>query len=148
MDTQEQSVTAAKLLRAVIAKSFVEVVLVCVVASLAAFSTFSPQLRGAIDVADQTRIAGWVNDPWSPEQSLEVQLFIDGKFVASQLADQPRADLVTAGVTTGPNHGYSFQLQQFNVSSGKHSAQVYAVREAAGASKILIPIVASPVTFP
>lgn len=148
MDTQEQSVTAAKLLRAVIAKSFVEVVLVCVVASLAAFSTFSPQLRGAIDVADQTRIAGWVNDPWSPEQSLEVQLFIDGKFVASQLADHTREDLVTAGVTKRPNHGYSFQLQQFNVSSGKHSAQVYAVREAAGANKILIPVVASPITFP
>lgn len=148
METQEQSVTAAKLLRAVIAKSFVEVILVCVVATLAAFSTFSPQLRGAIDVADQTRIAGWVNDPWSPEQSLEVQLFIDGKFVASQLADHAREDLVTAGVTTRPNHGYSFQLRQFNVPSGKHTAQVYAVREAAGASKILIPIVASPVTFP
>ncbi len=148
METQEESVTAAKLLRAVIAKSFVEVILVCVVASLAAFSTFSPQLRGAIDVADQTRIAGWVNDPWLPEQSLEVQLFIDGNFVASQLADRHREDLVTAGVTTRPNHGFSFDLQQFNVQSGKHSAQVYAVREAAGASKILIPVVASPVTFP
>lgn len=148
METQQQSEMAAKLLRAVIAKSFVEVILVCVVASLAAFTTFSPQLRGAIDVADQTHIAGWVNDPWLPEQSLEVQLFIDGKFVASQLANLTREDLVTAGVTSHPNHGYSFQLQQFNVPGGKHSAQVYAVREAAGASKILIPITASPVTFP
>ncbi len=148
METQEESLKAAKLLRAVIAKSFVEVILVCVVASLAAFSTFSPQLRGAIDVADQTRIAGWVHDPWLPDRSLEVQLFIDGKFVANQMADQHREDLVTAGVTTRPNHGFSFELQGFNVTSGKHSAQVYAVREAAGASKILIPIVASPVTFP
>ena len=148
METQEENLKAAKLLRAVIVKSFVEVILVCVVVSLAAFSTFSPQLRGAIDVADQTRIAGWVNDPWSPTRSLEVQLFIDGKFIASQLADQPRADLVSAGVTTGPNHGFNFRLEQFNISSGKHSAQVYAVREAAGSSKILIPVTASPMTFP
>lgn len=139
---------ATKLLRAIIAKSFVEVVLVCVVASLAAFSTFSPQLRGAIDVADQARVAGWVNDPRSPEKSLEVQLFIDGKFVASKLADAPRDDLVKAEVTTRPNHGFDFEVGQLNLSPGKHSAQVYAVREAAGESKILLPISALPVTFP
>lgn len=139
---------ATKLLRAIIAKSFVEVVLVCVVASLAAFSTFSPQLRGAIDVADQARVAGWVNDPRSPEKSLEIQLFIDGKFVASKLADAPRGDLVKAKVTTRPNHGFDFEVGQLNLSPGKHSAQVYAVREAAGESKILLPISALPVTFP
>lgn len=139
---------ATKLIRAIIAKSFVEVVLVCVVASLAAFSTFSPQLRGAIDVADQARVAGWVNDPRSPEKSLEVQLFIDGKFVASKQADAPRDDLVKAEVTTRPNHGFDFEVGQLNLSPGKHSAQVYAVREAAGESKILLPISALPVTFP
>ncbi|HQR35959.1 MAG TPA: hypothetical protein PLK30_24765 [Blastocatellia bacterium] len=151
MEPQEQASIASKLLNAVLLKSFAEVLLVCVVASLAAFSTFSPQLRGAIDVADQTRIAGWVNDPRSSDRSLEVQLFIDGKFVASKLADAPREDLVKAGVTSRPNHGFSFdlmQLGQVNLSPGKHSAQVYAVREAAGESKILLPISTSPVTFP
>lgn len=134
--------TATKLLRAIIGKSFVEVALVCVVASLAAFTTFSPQLRGAIDVADQTRVAGWVNDPRLPETALEVQLFIDGKFIASRLADDRRDDLVSAGVTTSPNHGFSFDLESFKLPAGEHSAQVFAVRDAAGASKILLPVTA------
>lgn len=139
--------TATKLLRVIIGKSFVEVALVCVVASLAAFTTFSPQLRGAIDLADQTRVAGWVNDPRLPETALEVQLFIDGKFIASRLADDRRDDLVSAGATTRPNHGFSFALEQFKFSAGEHSAQVFAVRDAAGASKILLPVTAAPKNF-
>src|SRR5690242_18233381 len=81
----------SRLLKAVVAKSFLEILVFCVVATLAAFSTFSPQLRGAIDVADQTRVAGWVVDPGSPDEALEVQLFIDEKLIASKHADEKRS---------------------------------------------------------
>lgn len=138
---------ATKLLRAIIGKAFVEIALVCVVATLAAFTTFSPQLRGAIDVADQSRVAGWAHDPQTPDMPLEVQLFIDGKFLASKLADELRDDLVKAGATSRPNHGYSFSIEGMNLSTGDHSAQVYAVRNAAGSSKILLPITSSPRKF-
>ncbi len=134
-------------MRAVIAKSFVEIVLVCLVATLAGFSTFSPQLRGAIDVADQTRIAGWVHNPQSPAQSIEVQLFIDGNFIATDRADQQRDDLVRTGATTQPNHGFNISIESLNLPNGEHQAQVYAVREASGANKILLPITAAPHTF-
>jgi hypothetical protein len=146
METQKQSSMASKLLRAVIAKSFLEVILVCLVATLAGFSTFSPQLRGAIDVADQTRVAGWVHDPQSPASALEVQLFIDGKFAAAKLADEKRDDLVRAGVTLQANYGFNFALESLNLPDGEHYAQVYAVR-AAGANKTLLPITAAPPTF-
>lgn len=146
MEPQKQSSMASKLLRAVIAKSFVEVILVCVVATLAAFTTFSPQLRGAIDVADSTRVAGWVHDPQTPAEVLEVQLFIDGKFAAAELADDARNDLVEAGVTSQANHGFNFALNLLNLPAGKHSAQVYAVR-AAGANKTLLPITTNPPSF-
>lgn len=142
-----QNSLATNLLRAIIAKSFVEVILVCVVVSLAAFSTFSPQLRGAIDVADQSQISGWVNDPRLSDTALEVQLFIDGKFIASRLADDQREDLVSAGATTRPNHGFSFALEPFKLPAGEHSAQVFAVRDATGTSKILLPVTAEPRTF-
>lgn len=142
-----QSSAATKLLRAILAKSFAEVILVCVVVSLAAFTTFSPQLRGAIDVADQNQIAGWVNDPRLPELSLEVQLFVDGQFVASQMANFPREDLVAAKVTETAQHGFRFELQPLNLPVGNRSAQVFAVRAAAGKSKILLPVTAEPRTF-
>ena len=136
----------SKLLKAVVAKSFVEIILVCAVATLAAFSTFSPRLRGAIDVVDQTRVAGWAVAPETPEVALEVQLFIDEKLVASKLADEGRSDLANSGVTSNPNHGFSFDLTLIDLAPGRHTAQVYALRPA-GANKILLPISRSPRVF-
>jgi hypothetical protein len=147
MKIPSDSSIASRLLRAVIAKSFIEIALVCAVATLAAFSTFSPQLRGAIDVADRTRIAGWVHDPLSPDEMLEVQLFIDGQLASSGRAGDRRDDLVEAGVTAGPNHGFSFEVSTLRLSPGIHTAQVYALRQAAGATKMLLPISKQPVAF-
>ena len=137
----------SRLLKAVVAKSFVEIILVCAVATLAAFSTFSPRLRGAIDVADQTRVAGWALAPETPDVALEVQLFIDEKLVASKLAGEERRDLVSSGITSNPNHGFSFDLTRINTAPGRHTAQVYALRPAAGATKVLLPVSRPPRVF-
>jgi len=147
MPSQVDSSVPTRLLKAVAAKTFIEILLVCVVATLAAFSTFSPQLRGAIDVADQSRVAGWAYDPQSPEGAIEVQLFIDGKLAASKFADEKRNDLVESGVTPKPDHGFSFDLKMINLAPGRHTAQVYALRPAAGANKILLPITQQPSGF-
>ena len=138
---------ATRLLRAVIAKSFVEIALICVAATLAAFSNFSPLLRGAIDVADQTRIAGWAHDPLAPKETVEVQLFIDGRFVAMQRANERRDDLVLTGATRQPQHGFSFPLNELHLPPGVHTAQVYAVRDAGTAHKMLLPLARSQATF-
>lgn len=144
---QPDSSVPSRLLKAVVAKSFVEIILVCVVATLAAFSTFSPQLRGAIDVADQTRVAGWAYDPESPGVALEVQLFIDEKLVASKIANERRVDLVESGAASNPDHGFSFDLRPLKLAPGRHTAQVYALRQAAGANKILLPVAKQPGVF-
>ncbi|MGH9768867.1 MAG: hypothetical protein ACREAB_15655, partial [Blastocatellia bacterium] len=117
------------------------------VATLAAFSTFSPQLRGAIDVADQTRVAGWAYDPRAPEEALEVQLFIDDKLAASKLAGETRIDLVESGAASKPDHGFNFDLTPINLAPGRHTAQIYALRRAAGENKILLPIAEQPSVF-
>lgn len=135
---------ATRLLRAVLAKSFLEVALVCVVATLAAFSSFSPILRGAIDVADRNRIAGWAHDPFAPGEAIEVQLFIDGKFVAAKQAGERRDDLVETGAASKPNHGFTFTLESFNLGSGSHTAQVYALRDGVGANRTLTPLAKKP----
>src|SRR5262245_5832103 len=137
----------SRLLKAVAAKSFIEIILVCAIATLAAFSTFSPRLRGAIDVADQTRVAGWAVAPEAPEVALEVQLFIDEKLAASKLADEERIDLVRSGVASNPDHGFNFDLTQINLNPCRHTAQVYALRHSAGAAKILLPISRPPRVF-
>ena len=146
MTAESTQPVASRLLRAVLAKSFLEILLVCAVATLAAFSNFSPMLRGVIDIADERRVAGWVHDPFFPEQAIEVQLFIDGRFVATRLADDRRDDLVEAGVTKIANHGFTFPLDSFNLSKGAHTIQIYALRETSGPNKSLIPISKTPRT--
>ena len=96
MASKSDERTATRLLRSVIVKTILEFILICIAVSFAAFSNFNPQLRGAVDVADQTRVAGWAYDPQTPEEGIEVQLFIDGQFAAARQA----LGISSAGVVT------------------------------------------------
>ncbi len=131
-----------RLLRAVVAKTAVELALLCLIATVAAFWNFSPLLRGAVDVVDRTRVAGWAYDPQAPSEAVEVQIFIDGKFVRSSVAGAARPDLVAAGAAEGPDHGFSVPID--DLEPGLHAIQVYAVRRGPGNSKILAPLSRSP----
>jgi hypothetical protein len=136
-----------RLLKAIVAKSFIEIFLVCAVATFAAFTTFSPRLRGAVEVANQTRVTGWVLAPEAPEIVIEVQLFVDEKLLASKLADERRMDLLRFGLAPTPNHGFNFDLTRARLAPGLHTAQVYALRQTSGANKILSPIAKQPLVF-
>jgi hypothetical protein len=46
-----------------------------------------------IDIASGEEAAGWAFNSAAPEGPVEVQLFVDGRFFASQLADAPRPRL-------------------------------------------------------
>lgn len=145
--TQPADNLATRLLRAVLVKAGLEISFVCVIATLAAFHHASPLLRGAVDAADQTHVAGWAYDPLTPKETLDAQLFIDGQFIAAQRADQPRPDLVRAGATPTATHGFRFELSGVSLPPGLHTAQVYAVRNAAGKTKSLIPLAKEPFVF-
>jgi hypothetical protein len=138
---------ATKRLYAVALKAFLDILFICVVVTYTAFRNYSPLLRGAIDEANQQHVAGWAHDPLAPTESLEVQLFIDGAFIAARRANERRDDLVRAGATRLPLHGYRFDLAQIRLTSGPHTAQVYAVRAAGGGSQMLLPLSRKPLAF-
>jgi hypothetical protein len=138
---------ATKLLRAVLTKTGLELGFVCVIATVAAFYNSSPLLRGAIDEANQTHVAGWAYDPLTPNATVEVQLFIDDRFARTLRANFPRPDLVKADITKAAGHGFDFDLKGIELTAGKHTAQVYALRKAAGKNKALIPLSQSPMAF-
>lgn len=138
---------ASRLLKAVSIKTLIEIIFVCVVVSFAASRTFHPFLRGALDMVNSARVAGWACDRTVLDEPLEVQLFVDGAFVAATRAVEVRNDLVAAGATAGPEHGFSFALKAANLAPGVHYAQVYAVRPSIGSALTLIPISKRSVRF-
>jgi hypothetical protein len=143
----EQQRSATSLLKAIIVKAGLEILLVCVAVSLAAFSHVNPPLRGAIDVADSERVAGWAYDPREPGAKLEVQLFIDGRFVASRTADERREDLVKRGAADDALHGFTFPVPPLGVAPGRHTYQVFAVRAGGGSNRVLLSLTREPQAF-
>ena len=140
MQETSPQIAATKMLKALIAKAGIEIFVVMAAISFAAYSHLNPPIRGAIDVADSTRIAGWAYDPRAPEDRLEVQLFMDGKFVAEKVADELRDDLVSAGAATNSRHGFSFIVPELKLMNGVHSVNVYALRSGGGGNKSLLSI--------
>ncbi len=146
MDNQGESLLiASRLTKGVLVKASIELVLVCLLVSWAAYSNLHPSVRGVIDSVAHDRITGWAYDPDSKERPVEVHLYIDERFVASQLADQERADLVTARVAAGPNYGFYFTPP--TLTPGRHAIQVYVVRDSFKRGKILLPLARNAVTL-
>ena len=129
-----------RLLTAVLAKSFIEILLVCAVATMAAVAYFNPALRGDIELVSANHIAGWAYDPRMPDRQLEVQLFVDHRFVAAVRAEIARDDLVSAGKIRDRFHGFDFALPDKQFSRGRHRAQVYVVHKTPGDVRTLLPI--------
>jgi phosphoglycerate-specific signal transduction histidine kinase len=135
---------ATKLLRAVIIKTILEIIVVCGLVAFAAWRHFNPQLRGAIDVTEPQRIAGWALDGQYPEEKIEVQLFVDGHFVSVKKADERREDLQQAKVSTHPFHGFSFSLREMELTAGNHEVQVYAISADSEKFKVMRPLSSRP----
>ena len=113
-----------KVVHALIAKSLAETILVGTLAVAFYLSAFPPTFHGWGE-AWPHGIAGWVVNQAEPWERVEVQLFIDGKFVADSVASQSRPDVVVAGWARDEWHGYSFAAPP--LSAGPHEARVYAL---------------------
>jgi hypothetical protein len=126
-----------RLLKGVATKLVVDLVFVCVIVSLTAFSQSSPLVRGRVDVVEAGRVAGWVFDPRSPDADVEVQLFVDGRLALAKAANEFRPDLTEAGVSKNPNHGFTFALTELNLPAGSHKMEVFVVRPGIAGGKVL-----------
>ena len=114
----------ARLTNFLIAKSFIEILLVLGLAIGFYLNAFSPYFRGTLDEADATRVAGWALNRADPATRVEMQLYLNGRFIASRIADQPRPDLVRAGVARDERYGFVFELPP--LPPGEYEARVYA----------------------
>ncbi|MCA1558473.1 MAG: hypothetical protein LC731_08040 [Acidobacteria bacterium] len=114
----------ARLAQLLIAKSIVEALFLAVVAVGFYYTSFSPHFRGWSDVADARRVAGWAFNEAAPNEPVEVQVYIDGRFAGNALANRPRPDVLKAGRSTTELCG--FELETPPLSPGdRHSRLLF-----------------------
>lgn len=132
-----------KLVHALVLKSLAETILVTTLAVAFYFSAFPPYFHGWGEAAPHA-ISGWVINQRVPWQRVEVQLFIDGRFVATAVANRPRPDVVNSGWGSDEWHGYEFPAPA--VPLGFHEARVYALHSSSEGIRTLQQV-GDPIQF-
>ena len=134
-----------KLLQFLIAKSVIEALLVTAIGASFYLVTTNPHLRGWLDQADARTVSGWVVDEKSAGTRVEVQLFIDDRFVENRVAADFRPDVHQAKRADDDWHGFVFRTPM--LSQGEHEARIYAVHGGANASHRTLQIIGKPLRF-
>jgi hypothetical protein len=91
----------------------------------AEYARFPPHFRGFGEVTRRGEVAGWAVNASRPDARVEVQLYVDGRFAARDVALLPRPDVLAAGRAPDANCGYRLPLPP--LPAGEHEARVYAV---------------------
>ena len=134
-----------KLVNLLIVKSILDTILVATIAVVVYLNAFPPTFHGWGEaVVQEKRIAGWAVNDADPWARVEVQLFIDGKLVGTQLAQLSRPDVAAAGWSRDEWHGYSFPLSNLK---GVHEARVYAVHASGNGARYTLQLLGDPIRF-
>ena len=135
-----------KLVNALIAKSIIETIFVGAIAVAVYMNAFPPTFKGWGEAVAETQIiAGWAVNNSEPWQRVEVQLFIDGKFVETQVAHGARPDVSAAGWAKDEWHGYNFVVNQLPV--GTHEARVFALHPSRNGTRYSLQMLGDPIRF-
>ena len=134
------------LVNILIGKAISETLLVGVLAVGFYITVFPPTFHGWGEAQTQSKsIAGWAVNNAAPAQRVEVQLFVDDKFVAAGVADLSRPDVRDAGWAQDEWHGYNFPIPDFE--PGSHFAKVYAVQQSGRGTRYTLQMLGDPIWF-
>jgi hypothetical protein len=133
------------LTRLLIAKSVLDVVLLGALSLGYYYSAFSPHIRGSLDEAGPEWIRGWVLDLSNRDKQVEVQLYIDDRFIESRMSDFPHPQIVAMGLARDEKHGFLFFTPPLEV--GRHEARVYAVHASSDGERRTLQQVGQPLSF-
>jgi hypothetical protein len=135
---------STSLVHVLIGKSILETLLIGVLAVFTFISILPPYFHGWGEVTD-TGISGWVVNNQAPWDRVEVQLFVDGIFMASRVANESRRDVLLAGWSKDEWHGYTFTVT--SMSAGLHEARIYALHESGNGTRKTLQLVGDPIRF-
>jgi hypothetical protein len=119
--------------RLLIAKSILDVILLGAMSLSFYYSAFNPALRGTLEEAGPEWIKGWAVDLSNKRKRIEVQLYINGRFIESRVADFSNPAIAKANIAADPNHGFFFYTPPLD--PGSYEVRVYAVHESGGGQR-------------
>ena len=127
-----------RLAKLIAAKLVLDLLFVCGLAFYTHAVTFERGFDGEPERADAFGVSGWVVDLERPGAPVEVQLFIDGRFAAAAVAEEPPTDVQD-------RRAFVFRFAQpLNV---EYEARVYAVREGRGGARRTLQQIGGPRVF-
>lgn len=132
-----------RLARLLAGKAFLELLLLTALVVGFSRAAFPSSVEGGLDAAEARGVSGWAVDRARPGEAVEVQLYLDGRFVASAVADRPRPDAPAPGDAGADGHGFLFKLEP--PRAGGQEARVYAVRASGGGARRTLRLVGGPV---
>lgn len=134
-----------RLILGLVIKSVADVLFIGAVAGGFYYRSFNPYLEGTVNEAGPEWVRGWTLDRAAPNTPVEVQLYIDGTFADSRLADHARPELVASGVSDDERHGFFFYTPP--LPDGEHEARVYAVHESGAGRLRTLRLIGRPLRF-
>ena len=135
--------TRPQLVNLLIGKSILETLFVATLAVVVWTNAFPPTFHGWGEALNSQAIAGWAVNNASPWERVEVQLFIDGKLYASQVAQLSRPDVASRGWAKDEWHGYNFAVT--GLAPGPHEARVYALHR--NGERMTLQLLGDPIPF-
>ena len=140
---------STRLVHLLIGKSIIETLVVGALAVFTFITVLPPYFHGWCEVTE-TGISGWAVNNASPWERVEVQLFVDGKFVSDGIADQSRPDVAAAGWAKDPWHGYTFAIPPSPIEGYEfrfHEARIYAVHDSGAGARKSLQLLGEPILF-
>jgi len=143
---QRMKHSSSRLVNLLIGKAIAETVLVGVIAVGFYLTAFPPTFHGWGEALSESRsIAGWAVNSAEPWERVEVQLFVDDKFVGTQVASLSRPDVRDAGWARDEWRGYNFSVT--DLTKGSHVARVYAVHKSGDGTRYTLQQLGDPIVF-
>jgi hypothetical protein len=142
-EVQKAARTRGRLMKLVAAKLALDLLFVCALAVYTHAVTYRTGFDGALEHVDGRGARGWAVDLERPGEPVEVQLFLNGEFVAAATATAPRPDDAPGDSRGGVRRSYVFEFQR----SGEYEARVYAVRAGRGGARRTLQQIGEPKHF-
>ena len=135
---------STSLVHVLIGKSILETLLVGALAVFAYITILPPYFHGWGEVTE-TGISGWAVNDAEPWARVEIQLFIDGHFIAQSVANKSRPDVLVAGWSKDEWHGYVIPISA--LAQGTYEARVYALHHSGDGARKSLQLLGSPIPF-